>query len=199
MSELTTKEYTYHATRTGVYGDYVGTRPSEYIYEKDYPAEKDLTLKEGAQIMMLKNNPEKKWVNGTMGIIKQLEDDCVEVTIKGQAYFVGQDEWQAIGYVYDTETGKVTPRTFTQYPIRLAWAIIIHKSQGKTFDKITVDLSGGGAFAYGQTYVALSRCTSLEGILLADEIKPKDIETDPLVIQFVRDSSAAGQPYRISD
>jgi hypothetical protein len=192
MRELTAKEYTYHAIRTGVYGDYTDTKPSGYIYEKDYPAEKDLTLKEGAQIMMLKNDPDKKWVNGTMGIIKHLEDDYVEVKFKNRACFVEKEEWQAIGYVYDTKTGTVASRiigTFTQYPIRLAWAITIHKSQGKTFDKITVNLSGGGAFEYGQTYVALSRCTSLEGILLTNEIKPKDIKTDPLVIQFVRESS----------
>jgi ATP-dependent exoDNAse (exonuclease V) alpha subunit len=193
MGQLSTEERTYHAIRTGVYAEYPDIKPVGYIHEKDYPTKKDLALKEGAQIMLLKNDRDKRWVNGTMGVIKHLDDKYIEVEIDGQIFDVEKEEWQAYGYVYNKETKKVSSEVigvFTQYPVRLAWAISIHKSQGKTFDKITVNLSGGGAFADGQTYVALSRCTSLEGILLTREIKPADIRVDPEIIRFIRDMRA---------
>jgi ATP-dependent exoDNAse (exonuclease V) alpha subunit len=138
--------------------------------------------------MLLKNDPEQRWVNGTVGVIEDLSATEVKVKINGKIiYSIPKATWQKIEYYYDAETRDVEQRvlsSFTQFPIRLAWAFTIHKSQGKTYNSVVVNMEGG-AFAHGQTYVALSRCVSLEGLYLTQPIKREDIIVDPLVINFM--------------
>ncbi len=157
-----------------------------------YPTEANLQLKLDAQVMFIKNDPEKKFVNGTIGKVVKLEDNSITVMIEeggdNPRYVeVGQMEWEVLKYDINPENpDKIdteTLGTFTQYPLKLAWAITIHKSQGKTFDKVIIDM-GKGAFEFGQTYVALSRCRTLEGIVLKQPIKPSDIKTDERIVEF---------------
>jgi ATP-dependent DNA helicase PIF1 len=152
--------------------------------EKSYPADKQLRLKRGAQVMMVKNDPNKRWVNGTLGVIQRLSNDLVEVSFPGGLTCAVEPlTWEKIEYEYDREEGRIEPvitGSFRQYPIKLAWAITIHKSQGKTFDEVIIDL-GNGAFAHGQAYVALSRCRSFEGIHLKTPIRHSDIILDSRV------------------
>jgi hypothetical protein len=138
------------------------------------PAEETLTLKPGAQVMLVNNDKYGRWVNGSLGIVRGLarmdgEDDRVLVRLNdGKTVEVTPNMWELFEYQYDRKTKKISTRTtgtFTQYPVRLAWAVTIHKSQGKTFDHVVIDM-GRGAFAHGQVYVALSRCTSFDGIIL---------------------------------
>ncbi len=137
-----------------------------------FPAENELKLKAGAQVMFLKNDIEgKKYFNGKLGIIKELNEHCIRVKCKdnNDEIDLKKSEWQNINYKINSETNEITEEilgSFIQYPLRLAWAITIHKSQGLTFDKIIIDAEN--AFAKGQVYVALSRCTSLEGLVLKD-------------------------------
>lgn len=159
---------------------------------KWYPTEPILHLKEGAQVMFLRNDPEKKYVNGTIGEIRDLSADShilVSIADPGgntrEIEVIPQD-WEIIKYKISETNGELETEvigSFSQYPLRLAWAITIHKSQGKTFDRVIIDM-GGGAFEKGQTYVALSRCRTLEGILLKHPIRPRDIIVDDLVIEF---------------
>lgn len=153
-----------------------------------FPTEEYLRLKKGAQVMLLKNDPEKRWVNGTVGVVESLSPSEVRVRINGEIiYSIPKATWQKIEYFYDQETRTVEQRvlsSFTQFPLRLAWAFTIHKSQGKTYNSVVVNMEGG-AFAHGQTYVALSRCVSLEGLYLTQPIKMEDIIVDPLVINFM--------------
>jgi ATP-dependent DNA helicase PIF1 len=153
-----------------------------------FPTERELELKRGAQVMMLKNDPERRWVNGTLGTVSVLNDKKVRVKIAGTSHEVEPETWQNIQYHYHRETNRIEEEvigTFTQYPMRLAWAITIHKSQGQTFDKVLIDL-GRGAFAHGQTYVALSRCRSLEGLAFSRPVLPRDILFDERVHGFTR-------------
>jgi ATP-dependent DNA helicase PIF1 len=155
-----------------------------------YPAELDMSLREGAQVMFIKNDPEKSYVNGTIGVVTEITTNSVVVKIshdngKTQSINVVKAEWEILRYRADA-TGNIEAETvgvFRQYPLKLAWAITIHKSQGKTFDKVLLDL-GGGAFEHGQLYVALSRCRTLEGIVLRQPIKPNDVITDERIISF---------------
>ena len=142
--------------------------------------------------MMLRNdNKTKQYVNGTLGTIAKLENDSIEVLVgndKGLPYLikVEQVKWETLKYELNAKgelEGKATG-SFTQYPLRLAWAITIHKSQGKTFDYVRVDLGGGGVFEHGQTYVALSRCRTFGGIQLSQKMRPQDIILDPRIIEF---------------
>lgn len=153
-----------------------------------YPTEEFLKLKKGAQVMLLKNDPGKRWVNGTVGIIESLSPTEIKVRINGGIlYSVPQVVWSKTRYIYNQETRKIEQEilsSFTQFPLRLAWAFTIHKSQGKTYNSVIVNMEGG-AFAHGQTYVALSRCTSLEGLYLTQPIKRDDIKLDPLVLNFM--------------
>ena len=148
-----------------------------------FPTEQVLELKRGAQVMMMKNDAEKRWVNGTVGTISALSEQKVRVEIAGTSYEVEPEIWQNTQYHYNRETNRIEEEvigTFVQYPLRLAWAITIHKSQGQTFDKVLIDL-GRGAFAHGQTYVALSRCRSLEDIVFSRPVTPRDILFDERV------------------
>jgi len=152
-----------------------------------FPTEQVLQLKKGAQIMMLKNDKDKRWVNGSLGTIESISKDKIRVNINDNIYTVTPDTWSKINYYYDQKEGKIQEEvvsTFTQLPLRLAWAITIHKSQGQTYDSVIIDL-GRGAFAHGQTYVALSRCVSLNTLYLKREISHRDIIVDRSVIEFM--------------
>ena len=174
MAALPTKEFVYQAEIKGKFD------------QSAYPTEPNLALKAGAQVMMLKNDPMKRWVNGTLGIIKSLADNSVEVSIDNVTYSVDRASWEVVDYQYNKKDNKidvVVTGSFSQYPLKPAWAITIHKSQGQTFDRVKIHL-GNGAFTHGQTYVALSRCTSLNGITLKTKIRPKDVIVDPKVSRF---------------
>ncbi len=157
--------------------------------EREYPNDFSLVLKKGAQIMMIKNDVEKKrWVNGSIGIIEELTDSSIRVNLNGNLYDVPRHKWEKIQYVYSEEANRIEPHvigTFDQFPLKLAWAITIHKSQGQTFDDVVIDV-GSGAFAHGQVYVALSRCTRLEGIRLKRKIHSSDVIFDSRVLEFYK-------------
>jgi ATP-dependent exoDNAse (exonuclease V) alpha subunit len=153
--------------------------------EKLYPTFYKLLLKVGAQVMFIRNSDD--YVNGTLGIIKYLDNDTVEVELEnGDIIEVEPSTWDNIEYKYDSKLKQITGETigtFTQFPLRLAWAITIHKSQGLTFNNLNLNL-GFGAFDTGQTYVALSRCTTLEGLHLRRRIKNSDIKVDRRILAF---------------
>ena len=157
--------------------------------EERVPANNVLRLKKGAQVIFIKNDigGDRRWVNGTIGKIEFVADDIIEVRLpNGTTHKIEQEPWEHRGYHYDREKRRVTSQakgTFTQYPIKLAWAITIHKSQGLTFDKVIIDL-GSGAFVNGQLYTALSRCRTLDGIVLKRKIKIEDIIQDQRLIEF---------------
>ena len=157
-----------------------------------FPTESALRLKKDAQVMFIKNDPDKRFVNGTIGKVESLTPDQVNVSIydedgKPQLIELPPMDWEILRYKpSDKDPNQIeteTVGTFTQYPLRLAWAVTIHKAQGKTFDKVIIDM-GRGAFEHGQTYVALSRCRTLEGIVLKNPLKPRDIMTDPRIVDF---------------
>lgn len=152
------------------------------------PAPRVLELKAGAQVMMVKNHGEKMWVNGSIGKVHSVSQDKIEVDIEDRIYPVAMETWETVEYEYDREKRKmeqVVVGSFQQYPMKLAWAITIHKSQGLTFDRVHIDM-GNGAFAHGQTYVALSRCRTLEGIVLRQPVRVSDLKVDPLVLDYFR-------------
>ncbi len=179
MNNLTSKEFSYTAIITGKFD------------KSSYPTDSNLVLKKGVQIMMLKNDSQKRWVNGTLGIVKNLTENEVEVEIDGTSSSIEKATWEVIEYQYNKEEKKIeaiVTGSFTQFALKLAWAITIHKSQGQTFENVVINL-GNGAFAHGQTYVALSRCTSLEGITLKTQIRQRDIILDPKVAKFIREKT----------
>ena len=156
--------------------------------ESSLPTLKELILKEGAQIIFIKNDYDHRWVNGTLGIISSIsEDGKIYVLLEnGEEHEVSRDLWRNIRYSYNEKKKRIEEEelgSFIQYPMRLAWAITVHKSQGLTFNHVIIDFSGG-AFAGGQTYVALSRCTSLDGIILKKRISRSDIFIKPEIIHF---------------
>ena len=153
------------------------------------PAPEELALKINAQVMFVKNDSDGRWVNGTIGIVEELSNDIVRVRVGDILHDVEQEKWKNIGYEFSEEEGKIAEKTlgsYTQFPLILAWAITIHKSQGKTLERVIIDL-GSGAFAAGQLYVALSRCKTLSGIALKQSVTQKDIRCDPQVVEFMQE------------
>lgn len=181
LALLKQKQRTYHGRITG-------------SFEKNsLPTDVELSVKIGAQIMMLNNDSQGRWVNGTIGKIvgiERNEDDQDSLLVEmsnGQREEVVPFTWELFHFSFDQNKNSLvseTVGTFTQYPLRLAWAVTIHKSQGKTFDNVVIDL-GRGTFVHGQLYVALSRCTSFEGIVLKQPIAKKHIFMDWRVVKFV--------------
>ncbi|KAF0195133.1 MAG: 5'-3' DNA helicase [Bacteroidetes bacterium] len=154
--------------------------------ETSYPADAMLKLKEGAQVMFLRNDRNKRFYNGKIGHVIEISEEGLFVQLpEGEIISVEREEWANIRYSWDSKESKVIEDpvgSFVQYPLKLAWAITVHKSQGLTFEKIIADL--GEAFAPGQVYVALSRCTSFPGVLLKTPLTGRAIMTDPVVLEF---------------
>ena len=179
LAELPGDPVTFH-------GEIMGDFP-----ESSLPTSQELVLKPGAQIIFIKNDFDRRWVNGTIGIVSgfdPIEETLYIITDDGKECDVKRESWRNIRYKYNEEKKQIEEEelgTFTQYPVRLAWAITVHKSQGLTFRKVTIDFTGG-VFAGGQVYVALSRCTSLEGICLKKEISRSDIFVKPEIIRFAQ-------------
>ncbi len=162
---------------------------------RTYPADETLELKVGAQVMFLRNDSAgeggPRWVNGSIGTVTRI-DSTVYVDIDGETHEVDPVIWEKYKYSYDPATKKLTKNVvaeFTQFPLRLAWAVTIHKSQGATYERAIVDL-GSRVFSPGQTYVALSRLTSLDGLYLTRPLRPNDIIVDPNVRRFMQGGAA---------
>ena len=179
LARLKGKLHTFKADRYGKFSD------------DSLPTAEELMVKAGAQVMMLNNDSSGRWVNGSMGKIAGFSKDedvglCIKVQLAGgEDVEVEPYTWEIFNYKLEgREIKSEVMGTFTQYPLMLAWAVTIHKSQGKTFERVVIDI-GRGTFAHGQMYVALSRCTSLDGIVLKQIIEKKHIWMDWRVVQFV--------------
>lgn len=177
LNELPSKEMSYN-------GEIEGDFP-----ENSLPTAMNLTLKVGAQIVFIKNDRDKRWVNGSIGKIIKAKKNSIEIELEtGAKYEVEKAIWENVIYKYDEKSNRVIEKvigTFEQYPIKLAWALTIHKSQGLTFNNVIIDI-GRGAFSSGQTYVALSRCRSFEGMQLRSTVSARDIFVNPAIIEFSR-------------
>lgn len=178
---------------SGTSRTYHGELSGKFVVEEErLPAPLNLELKVGAQVMFTKNDEMKRWVNGTLGKVVGLSDDFIQIELisenAGAVVDVQPVEWESFKYEYSKNSDKIVPvvaGTYVQYPLMLAWAVTIHKSQGKTLEKVCVDL-GSGAFASGQVYVALSRCRSLADIRLTRPIKINEVKCDPVILRFSR-------------
>ncbi len=180
LNQLETELFTFEANVTGAFPD------------KHKPTDHYLKLKVGAQIMFIKNDTGKykRYFNGKIGKIKELEENITVVFDDESEVEVERTVWNNIQYTYNKEKKKVEEKiigTFEQFPIRLAWAITVHKSQGLTFEKVIADL--GRAFTSGQVYVALSRCTSFNGLILKTQLNQYAIKTDPRVLEFAENET----------
>jgi ATP-dependent DNA helicase PIF1 len=158
---------------------------------RTYPADEELELKVGAQVMFLRNDSDQRWVNGSVGIVTKIAT-TVFVEIDGEEHEVNPSIWEKYKYSYSAATKQLSRdivAEFTQFPLRLAWAVTIHKSQGKTYERAIVDL-GQRSFAPGQTYVALSRISSLDGLFLTRPLRPSDVIVDEAVQRFMSRATA---------
>ncbi|MDO8269602.1 MAG: AAA family ATPase [Candidatus Levybacteria bacterium] len=164
-----------------------GNFPTE---DRILPVDLELKLKKGARVIFIKNDKGRRWVNGTSGIIHDLDKNLIKVKLDEEGFHdivtVPIEEWENVKYEFDEEEQKVIPISLgklKQYPLKLAWAITIHKSQGMTFNKANIDFSKS-PFTHGQTYVALSRCRTLEGMVVTKKIYPNDVMVDPRIVEF---------------
>jgi ATP-dependent exoDNAse (exonuclease V) alpha subunit len=176
----------------------VGTIEDDFRITRDkLPAPEHLDLKKNARIMMVKNDPEHRWVNGSLGTISNLSESAVWVRLDDSSNEeeVHPATWESIEYQYDRMTRRVDPvvvGTYTQFPIVPAWAMTIHKAQGLTLDDVRIDL-GHGAFSPGQTYVALSRARSLDGLSFTQPLRVSDVMADTKLVEGVRKIAEAGR------
>ncbi|MEG0011821.1 MAG: AAA family ATPase [Muribaculaceae bacterium] len=175
LKDLTTPEYKYRGI---INNDF----PSQNL-----PTSLELILKEGAQVIFIKNDKEQRWVNGTLGRVYCATKDGIEIELEnGDIHTLSLETWENIQYTYDEKEKTIKEKTlgtFQQFPIKPAWALTVHKSQGLTFNKVIIDFVGG-AFTGGQTYVALSRCTAIEGIILKQQLRERDVFVNPAIIEF---------------
>lgn len=180
IAELKGKEYSYKGVCKGDFA------------VKDVPTAMEIIVKVGAQVMLLNNDSEGRWINGSIGRVAEIESggsdpDIIWVDLpEGTRVDVTPHTWELFEFFYDKKSSKVLSQVtgiFMQYPLKLAWAITIHKSQGMTFDKVILDI-GGGTFSHGQLYVALSRCTTLNGIVLKKPLMKRHILMDRKVMEF---------------
>lgn len=176
MDALTTDTFTFDAKVTGTFP------------EDAFPTSRQLEVKKGAQVMFVKNDPDKRFINGTLGEVEEVSDGSIRVRLSGKDNIVKVEPtaWENIRYHMDEETHQIESTkigSFKQYPIKPAWAITIHKSQGLTFDKAVIDAHA--AFSPGQAYVALSRCRSLEGMVLSEKLNQRAIITDSIVDEYM--------------
>jgi len=191
LNRLKEREYTFTAEVAG------------HFDRSSFPTDYQLTLRKGAQVMMLNNDSRRRWVNGTIGKVVD-----VRYSRKYKKYIIrvefagGRREdvlpftWEIFHYKFNESTNAIETETvgsFTQFPMKLAWAVTIHKSQGKTFDRVIIDI-GRGTFAHGQVYVALSRCTRLSGVILTRPIRKKNILMDWRIVKFLTQHQ-----YRLSE
>ncbi len=176
MEKLDSKLYTFVAAVTGTFP------------EESYPTADSLTLKKGAQVMFIKNDPERRFINGTLGEVKSIEKNSIAVRLaeSGTVIDVEPMEWQNIRYQLDEESKEISSKQigrFKQYPLKAAWAITVHKSQGLTFDKAIIDVHA--AFSPGQAYVALSRCRTLDGMVLSSPVSASVFMRDNAVDAYM--------------
>ena len=176
MEKLDSKPYTVVAAVTGTFP------------EESYPTADSLTLKKGAQVMFIKNDPERRFINGTLGEVKSIDKNSIAVRLaeSGTVIDVEPMEWQNIRYQFDEESKEISSKQigrFKQYPLKAAWAITVHKSQGLTFDKAIIDVHA--AFSPGQAYVALSRCRTLDGLVLSSPVSASVFMRDNAVDAYM--------------
>ena len=174
LNELTSEDRTFEADIQGQFD------------EKTFPTEAELELKVGARVMMLRNDPEGRWVNGTIGTVEGFDSEAVMVSIEGDVHVIEQAAWEKYRYELDAETKKVKREvvgTFKQVPLRLAYAVTIHKAQGLTLENVYIDFDRG-MFAHGQAYVAFSRARSLEGLEISRMPRPRDMVMDRSAFAF---------------
>ncbi len=169
---------------------YVGTITGGFN-EKNLPTAQELFLKVGSQIMLLNNDPLSRWINGDLAKVLKLNDGNIRVLFEDGTYDdIGFYKWDMIRFIYDEDDKKIKSEvvgSFTQLPVRLAWAVTIHKGQGKTFEKVFIDF-GSGTFAPGQAYVALSRCKSLSGLSLKSPLEHRHIFIEPRIGEFLNEA-----------
>ncbi|MDQ5911967.1 MAG: ATP-dependent helicase [Patescibacteria group bacterium] len=206
IADASIKKLTVYLVTTNALADKINTEKLEEIKtpsktykgalvgrfeQKNAPAPEQLVLKLGAQVMTLKNDPSGKWVNGDIGTVEKLMDASVRVRFEdGRVEEVIGDTWEMVRYEYDELHDQLDSEVvgkYTQIPIKLAWAVTIHKSQGKTFDTAIIDF-GKGTFAHGQAYVALSRVRSLQGITLKNPLRAQDVRIDERIRDFLTGS-----------
>jgi hypothetical protein len=176
-------------------GPATAAKSEEYgeLNENDLPAPRNLRIKKDAKVMFIKNDSEGRWVNGTVGVVTNCSDrkgKFIRVRVGKDSFKVKREEWNKIKYVYDEyndEMDEEVVSSFKQFPLKLGWAVTIHKAQGLTLESCSIDL-GQGAFATGQTYVALSRCKTLDSLNLYQELQVRDALVDSAIKDFHRDN-----------
>ena len=182
LAEISEKEYSFEGKIDGKFGK----KGKDGSLKENLPAPMNLILKVGAQVMFTRNDPSHRWVNGTLGSVAELNEKEIKVKVGNEIHDVGCVVWESYEYEFDKKEKKLNKETvgsFAQFPLKLAWAITIHKSQGLTFDKMILDLSRG-TFEAGQLYVALSRVRTLDGLYLTRPVKYTDIKKDDEVLAF---------------